>query len=72
MTVIDGDPNHPIKAWAAAQGSVKNLTVVADVDEDSVLDHVEAVANTTPFVVVDLEGTTAKMVLLAVSRPIWS
>lgn len=68
VTVIDGDPNHPIKAWAAAQGSVKNMAVVADVDEDNVLDHIEDAANTTPFVVVDLEGTAAKMVLLAVSQ----
>jgi hypothetical protein len=47
---------------------LKNFSVVSDVDEDNVIDRIEEAAAQTPFVVVDLEGTAAKIVLLAVSQ----
>ena len=67
VTVIDADPNHPIKSWAA-EAIAPNLTVVADADEENILERIEEAAAQTPFVVVDLEGTAAKIVLLAVSQ----
>lgn len=68
VTVIDADPNHPIKSWAAAANAPASLSVIADVDEDTILDRIEEAAARTPFVVVDLEGTAAKIVLFAVSQ----
>lgn len=68
VTIIDADPNHPVKSWEGEKGSRKNLTVVSDVDEDNILDCIEHAASRTPFVIVDLEGTAAKIVLLAVSQ----
>ena len=67
VTVIDADPNHPIKSWAAA-AEAPNLTVIADADEENILERIEEASAQTPFVVVDLEGTAAKIVLLAVSQ----
>lgn len=67
VTVIDADPNHPIKSWSSA-AEAKNLTVIADADEENILERIEEAATKTPFVVVDLEGTAAKIVLLAVSQ----
>lgn len=67
VTVIDADPNHPIKSWAAGAGP-SNLSVIADADEENILERIEEAAARTPFVVVDLEGTAAKIVLLAVSQ----
>lgn len=67
VTVIDADPNHPIKSWAAS-AEASNLTVIADADEDNILERIEEAAAKTPFVVVDLEGTAAKIVLLAISQ----
>lgn len=67
VTIIDADPNHPIKNWAAS-AEANNVTVVADADEDNILERIEEAAVRTPFVVVDLEGTAAKIVLLAVSQ----
>ena len=64
VTVIDADPNHPIQAWDLPE----NLSVVANADEDNILDRIEEAAAQTPFVIVDLEGTAAKIVLLAVSQ----
>jgi chromosome partitioning protein len=68
VTVIDADPNRPIKAWAAAGNAPKKLTVMSDVDEENIIERIEEAAATTPLVVVDLEGTAAKIVLLAVSQ----
>lgn len=68
VTVIDADPNRPIKAWAQEAELPGTMTIVADADEENILDKIEAAAATTPFVVVDLEGTAAKIVLLAVSQ----
>jgi chromosome partitioning protein len=68
VTVIDADPNHPIKAWAASTDTPSNLVVVSDADEENIIERIEEAAAQTPFVVVDLEGTAAKIVLLAISQ----
>ena len=68
VCVVDADPNHPIAAWGKGADLPTNLSIVADVDEDTILDKIEEAAAKTPFVIVDLEGTAAKIVLLAVSQ----
>lgn len=68
VTVIDADPNHPIRSWAAEAHLGSNLAVISDSDEENILDRIEEAAATTPFVIVDLEGSAAKIVLLAVSQ----
>jgi len=68
VTIVDADPNHPIAAWGKGADLPDNLSIVADVDEDNILDRIEEAAAATPFVIVDLEGTAAKIVLLAISQ----
>lgn len=68
VTVIDADPNQPIKTWAAAGHAPARLSVVSEVNENNIIDCIEAAAEKTAFVVVDLEGTAAKIVLLALSQ----
>jgi chromosome partitioning protein len=68
VTVIDADPNHPIRAWGRGNHVPEQLAIVSDVDEENSIDHIEAAAQKTPFVIVDLEGTAAKIVLLAASQ----
>lgn len=68
VTVIDADPNHPIKTWAAAAQMPERFQVISNADEENILDCIEEAAAKTPFVIVDLEGTAAKIVLLAVSQ----
>ena len=67
VVVIDADPNMPIKAWSNSAGA-KNITVTSDVDEDNIIERIEEAASIAPFVIVDLEGTAAKIVLLAISQ----
>jgi chromosome partitioning protein len=68
VTIIDADPNKPVSQWARRAGCPENLTVVADISEKSIIDDIEAAAQKTAFVVVDLEGTASMMVAYAISR----
>jgi chromosome partitioning protein len=68
VTLIDADPNKPVSQWAKRPGKPSNLTVIADVSEDSIIDAMENAALKTPFVIVDLEGTASMMVGYAMSR----
>ena len=67
VTVIDADPNHPIQTWAAGGNMPERLTIISDVDEDTIIERIEEAATKTPFVVVDLEGTASKIVVYAIS-----
>ncbi|MGQ0503577.1 MAG: nucleotide-binding protein [Panacagrimonas sp.] len=68
VTMIDADPNHPITRWATGGNKPSNLEIVSDADEENIIERIEDAAAATPFVVVDLEGTASKIVLLAVSQ----
>jgi chromosome partitioning protein len=67
VTVMDGDPNRPIEAWAAGGNVPANMTVVTDVNENNIIEKIEAASQKSTFVLVDLEGTASKIVVLAVS-----
>lgn len=68
VTMIDADPNHPITRWAAGGKKPGTMTILSDADEENIIERIEDAAASTPFVVVDLEGTASKIVLLAVSQ----
>lgn len=57
VTLIDADPNRPMVKWQKRGGEAANLTIVENDDEVALLDDIRAAAQTTPFVLVDLEGT---------------
>src|SRR5580693_5824530 len=68
VTVIDADPNHPIQTWANGGNTPPGLTIISDVDEDTIIERIEDAATKTPFVVVDLEGTASKIVVYAITQ----
>src|SRR6202161_925763 len=68
VTVIDADPNHPIQTWANGGNAPARLSIISDVDEDTIIERIEDAAEKTPFVVVDLEGTASKIVIYAISQ----
>jgi len=68
VTIIDADPNQPIKDWADGGNVPTRLSVMTDVDEDTIIDRIEDAASRTPFVIVDLEGTASKTVVYAISQ----
>lgn len=67
VTIVDADPNRNICEWARLPGRPDGITVVEGVSEETIIDEIEKAAATTPFVVVDLEGTASLMVSYAVS-----
>lgn len=68
VTVIDADPNHPIKRWASGGKAPANMTVISDSDEETIADRIDEAATETPLVIVDLEGSASKIVVMAISR----
>ncbi len=65
ITLIDADPNHPIKTWAEGGNTPERMTIVSDADEDTIIERMEDAASQTAFVVVDLEGTASMTVMKA-------
>src|ERR1700730_17873356 len=68
VTVIDADPNHPIKSWASGGNTPPRMSIVSDTDEDTIIERIKDAAAKTPFVVVDLEGTASMIVIYAISQ----
>lgn len=44
------------------------LSVIDEISESTIIDHIDAAAEKNPFVIVDLEGTANMMVAYAISR----
>jgi len=67
VTVIDADPNKNVVDWAKLGGLPETLEVIGDVDEESITDRIEAAAQASVFVIIDLEGTASLMVSYAIA-----
>jgi chromosome partitioning protein len=68
VTIIDADPNRPIESWAKGGAKPERLHIIADADEENIVERIEEAAARTSFVIVDLEGTASKIVVMAVSQ----
>ena len=68
ITLVDADPNQHSAKWASKEGCPKNIKVVKNVDEESIIDDIEKANQDSVFVIVDLEGTASMSVASAVSR----
>lgn len=68
VTVIDADPNHPIKSWSDGGYNNENMTIISDVTDKTIGETISEAATKTPFVIVDLEGTAATIVAYAIAE----
>lgn len=68
VTIIDADPNYPIENWAEGGNCPENLRVISGVTENNIASKIREAAMIDPFVIVDLEGTAAKIVVLALQE----
>lgn len=66
VTIIDADPERWIAQWGMLEGKPDNITIIADVNEDSIVDAIEQAAEDAQFVIIDLEGTASLMVAHAI------
>jgi len=69
-TLIDADPNQPLKKWQAKDPNnvPSNLTVLSDITEETIIDAIDTAAARDPFVLVDLEGSANIAVSYAIGR----
>jgi chromosome partitioning protein len=68
VTIIDADPNYPIQKWADGGNCPENLTIISGVTENNIAEKIREAAKADPFVLVDLEGTAAKIVVHALQE----
>lgn len=70
VTLIDADPNQPLKKWAARDPErvPSNLTIVPDVNEDTILGAIDEASQKDAFVIIDLEGSKNITVSYAIGR----
>jgi len=66
VAVVDADPEKWISQWAALPGKPKNIQIIKDVTEDTIVDQIDEAAQRAQFVIVDLEGTASLMVANAI------
>lgn len=66
ITIIDADPERWITQWAQLPGKPSSITIVSEVNEDNIVDHIEAASTTSHFIIIDLEGTASLMVANAI------
>jgi chromosome partitioning protein len=67
VTLIDCDPNQPLKAWACGP-SQSRAKVIGGVTESRIVPVIDAERAERQFVIVDLEGTASRMVSRAIAR----
>lgn len=56
VILIDADPNFPLTRWTKLKGQPKNIEVIQQIDEDEIVQTIDAARKRAPFVIVDLEG----------------
>jgi chromosome partitioning protein len=67
VSIIDCDPNQPIKTWATGE-SKSAVRILSDVTESRIVPVIDAERAERQFVIVDLEGTASRMVSRAIAR----
>lgn len=56
VILIDADPNFPLTRWTTLGGQPGNIEVIQQIDEDEIVQTIDAARKRAPFVIVDLEG----------------
>jgi chromosome partitioning protein len=56
VVIIDADPNFPLARWAKMEGKPANIEVVPEIDEDEIIETIDAARKRADYVIVDLEG----------------
>lgn len=68
VCVVDADVRRRIGKWAAGGNAPLRMTVLDDVTEENIIERIDEAVAAAPLVIVDLEGTASKLVLLAISQ----
>jgi MinD-like ATPase involved in chromosome partitioning or flagellar assembly len=63
VTLIDADPNRPIEDRASGDNVPPRLTVISDIEEETITEAIQDAASKSTFVIFDLEGAVSKVVM---------
>jgi len=66
VIIIDADPNKPIKSWFDLTSTLYNIEVISDINQENIIDKIDAASRIVPFVIVDCEGTASLTVAYAI------
>lgn len=62
VIIVDADPNFPLVKWAGLPGKPDNIEVIREIDEDAIIDTIDAAQKRARYVIVDLEGRASARV----------
>ena len=62
VVIIDADPNFPLSKWATLPNKPDNIEVVQEIDEEAIIDTIDAAQRRATYVIVDLEGRASARV----------
>lgn len=72
VAIIDADPRHPISKWSLPKSGKtappKNLIVIQNDSENTIMEDIESASQEAPFVIIDLEGVASKKNAYAISQ----
>jgi chromosome partitioning protein len=65
VTVIDADPQRWITQWQEISGPVRNIEIISEVTTASLQCHLQGMASSTDYFIIDLAGARDAMVTTA-------
>ena len=68
VTVIDCDPRQWSVKWGRGGNVPKTMDILSKPREETIIDEIDKAKASSPFVIVDLEGTSSILVAFAISR----
>lgn len=67
VTIIDCDPRQWSVKWGQGGNVPETMQIVSKPTEENIIDEIDKAKAQTPFVIVDLEGTSSMLVAFALS-----
>ncbi len=68
VTVIDCDPRQWSVKWGKGGSVPEKMTIESKPTEENIIDVIDEAKSKSPFVIIDLEGTSSMLVAFAISR----
>lgn len=67
VTLIDADPNQPLKRWSELKPLNPNLELITDVNEETIQETILSAQERSQFVIADCAGAKSLTLVLAVA-----
>lgn len=68
VTIIDADPAQRLVRWSKKRELPKSITIIADTNEDTIMDTIAEAQSRSDIVMIDLEGVFSRLNTFALLR----